>query len=94
MEFLRGTTSWLYGLSTEPSLCEWVARTVVLLCRARQLLWSKGVAFRPRSADAARWEPPKSAVTGHPVAPRGRGAVRSESRAKAAAGRGNVGDIP
>ena len=37
MEFLRGTTPWLYGLSTEPSLREWVARTFVLPCMVRQL---------------------------------------------------------
>ena len=46
------------------------------------MVLAKGVGLCPGSADAVRWEPPKSAVTGHPVPPRARGAVGSESRAK------------
>ena len=31
LAFLRGTTPWLYGLSTEPSLCERDSRLGVLV---------------------------------------------------------------
>ena len=58
------------------------------------MVLAKGVGLCPGSADAVRWEPPKSAVPGHPVPSRAVGAARSERRAKVAARRWYVGGIP